>query len=57
MRFDPARAQRTDCLWVVRRNMAAGYPGLNYDLVTMDKTMMVSGDPKKVVEAIVKAID
>ena len=35
---------------------AAGYVGLDNELFCMDKTMMVFGDAKKVVEDVVKAI-
>jgi NAD(P) transhydrogenase subunit beta len=42
---------------VNKRSMASGYAGLDNELFYMDKTMMVFGDAKKVVEDMVKAID
>ena len=42
---------------VNKRSMAAGYAGLDNELFYMDKTMMVFGDVKKVVEDMVKAVD
>ena len=50
-------AHKSRTVVVNKRSMAAGYAGIDNPLFYMDRTMMVFGDAKKVVEDIVKAID
>lgn len=42
---------------VIKRSMATGYAGLDNDLFYNEKTMMIFGDAKKVVEDMTKNIN
>jgi NAD(P) transhydrogenase subunit beta len=48
-------AHKARTVIVNKRSIAAGYAVLDNDLFYLDKTMMVFGDAKKVIEEMVKA--
>ena len=50
-------AQKARMIIVNKRSMAPGYAGLDNELFYLDKTMMLFGDAKKVVEELVKSIE
>ena len=50
-------AYKAKTIIVNKRSMNSGYAGLDNELFYMDKTMMVFGDAKKVIEDLVKAVE
>lgn len=50
-------AHKARTIMVIKRSMATGYAGLDNNLFYNDKTMMVFGDAKKVVEDMTKSIN
>ena len=50
-------AHKARTVIVNKRSMASGYAGIDNPLFYMDRTMMVFGDAKKVVEDMVKAVE
>ncbi|MDP3744999.1 MAG: NAD(P)(+) transhydrogenase (Re/Si-specific) subunit beta [Methylotenera sp.] len=49
-------AYKAKTIIVNKRSMASGYAGLDNELFYLEKTMMIFGDAKKIVEDLVKAI-
>lgn len=52
--LEVAKAQT---VMVIKRSMSTGYAGLDNSLFYMDKTMMIFGDAKKMVEEMVRSIN
>lgn len=51
------QAYKARTLIVNKRSMAGAYAGLDNELFYLDKTMMVFGDAKKVIEDMVRSVD
>jgi NAD(P) transhydrogenase subunit beta len=49
-------ANKARTIMIIKRSMATGYAGLDNDLFYMDKSMMIFGDAKKVIEEMLKAV-
>ncbi len=47
---------KAQTIMVIKRSMSTGYAGLDNSLFYMDKTMMIFGDAKKMVEEMVRSI-
>lgn len=50
-------AHKARTIMVIKRSMATGYAGLDNDLFYDEKTMMIFGDAKKVVEEMTKSVN
>ena len=48
---------KAQTVMVIKRSMSTGYAGLDNSLFYMDKTMMIFGDAKKMVEEMVRSIN
>ena len=48
---------KAQTVMVIKRSMSTGYAGLDNSLFYMDKTMMIFGDAKKMVEEMVRSVN